>query len=155
MRKALELINGVMVFAMFVVLTIQIAGRVIFALPTTWSSEMSIILFALIVMYGLPAITLERTHLRVDSLYMLMPKKVQIFFEFICGFVYIAFFGYLAHGAYYNAIDNWVVEIPTIEWLHLGWVYLLICVATSLHIVALCQVIYEDGKLLWGRKDKC
>ncbi len=150
MRKALDWFNGILMVLMFLTIFIQIAAREIFSLPTTWSAELGIMLFTFIVFYGLPCITRERTHLRVDALYQLFPKWGKTLSDLACGFVYIAFFLYLAWGAYENAVDNWDVQIPTFEICHLGWVYAMMLLATVIHIAFQFINIYEDGRQLLG-----
>ena len=138
---------------MFFIILIQIVARIILGVPTAWSVELGIIVFTLIVFFGMPNIARERSHLRVDALYQLFPEKMKRVVDLLCGLVYVAFFVVLAWGAYRNIEYNWDVEIPTIEWAQLGWAYLVLFLAILLNIWSLLLNIVEDFVSLG--KNKC
>jgi len=148
MRKALDYLNMVMMIVMYLIILVQIFSREILNVSTTWSTEFGVILFTLIVLFGTPNITRERMHLKVDALYNLFPKWLKKVMEIVFSLIYIAFFIVMAAGAYRNAVDNWTVDIPTIEWCHLGWIYMLIMIATILIALAFAVNIYEDVRML-------
>ena len=154
MRRFLNYFNGILMAFMFLIIFIQIFGREVLHIATPWSVEAGVILFTFIVLYGIPCVTRERMHLRVDVVYNIMTPYMKLLSDLVCGIIYIAFFLYMGWGAYQNAVDNWIVEIPTIEFIHLGWVYCVIALATVLHIVCLCINIREDWRALFGGRAK-
>ncbi len=144
MRKYIDYLNGFLVLLMFLTIFIQITGREIFKVATSWSVETSIILFVFVVFLGIASITRERTHLRVDAFYNIFPPWLKRGADIVCGLAYITFFTAFAYGAYRNILDNWDVEIPTIEWFRWGYVYLFVFVATLIIIFYLVLNLIED-----------
>ena len=151
MRKYINYLAGALVAVMFLVIFVQITARLILKVPTSWSVEIGIILFLFVVFLGIASTTRERSHLRVDALHAIMPPWLRRIVDIACGLAYIAFFAAFAWGAYINAVDNWRVEIPTVEWFRWGYVYLVILLATLVNIWHLCVNLVEDA---WGMGDK-
>lgn len=151
MRKYIDYLNGFIVLLMFLTIFIQIIAREIIKVATSWSVEVSIILFVFVVFMGIASITRERTHLRVDALYNILPRWLQRATDVVCGVAYIVFFCAFAYGCYRNIFDNWSVEIPTIEWFRWGYVYLFVFFATLINIVYLALNLVEDIRGTGGK----
>ena len=151
MRKYLDYLNGILMALMFTAIFFQIVARAILSVPTSWSVESGILLFAFIIFIGIASITRERSHLRVDTLVIILPAKVQKIIEFIGNVLIVVFSFFLLVGAFRNMIANWTVEIPTIEWFHWGYVYLVIVIATVITVVYQILNMIEDCR---GAKNK-
>lgn len=151
MRRMLDRFNAGLMILMYGIILVQIVARELLRVPTTWSTEFGVILFTFIVLFGTPNTTRERNHLKVDALYNLFPAKVKKVLEIVFALLYLVFFFFMAVGAYRNAVDNWTVEIPTIEWCRLGWIYVLILFATIMIIISFAVNVYEDVKSLGAK----
>ncbi len=151
MRTLLDRFNAALMALMYLTILIQIIARVVLEIPTTWSTEFGVILFTFIVLFGTPGVTRERAHLKVDALYNLFPRRLKLVLDIVFALLYIAFFFFMAAGAYGNAAENWMMDIPTIEWCHLGWIYLMVFLATVLIILAYLETIREDVRELFRR----
>lgn len=121
---------SVILFAVLVCVTVwQVFTRQVVHSPSTWSEELSKILFVWLAFAGSAFLFGERGHIAVDFLARKLPVPVQRILQVIVQVVIIVF-AVLAMiwGGYLAASIAWNQQMTALP-LTLGWVYVIIPIA--------------------------
>lgn len=87
----LQKIAGLLLFAMFIVITIQIAARNFLHTSVSWSEEVSRLLLIWMTFTGAPAVLWKGEHLMVDIVYAAVSSKARKYINLIANIVIISF----------------------------------------------------------------
>jgi C4-dicarboxylate transporter DctQ subunit len=77
LRQCAEALLAAMLAAMFVAFLLQIAFRYVFALPTGWTNELSVVLWIWLVLFGAAFVLREDEEIRFDLIYGSAPPRVR------------------------------------------------------------------------------
>ena len=144
MKRVLELLNGSVLLVMFLVTMTQVVFRVILKIPSSWSEEMARYFFVTMVFIGSASIMESESHISisviVDRLSAKGKKILRIASRFLIFFFLLLFVG----GAYVNMKSTWSAFLPTVEWMRIGYIYLLLLITGSISIVYLVLNMVTD-----------
>jgi TRAP-type transport system small permease protein len=126
LRSILENLGGVLVGLLFLLVLLQIVARVILHVPTSWTVELGRVLFVAVVFLGAALLVYTGGHLAILTLYERLSgiplMVVDIINTCIVSLCLIAF----SWGCFEKTVANWNIEIPTLEWMTNGYMYLVV-----------------------------
>lgn len=133
MKAALTRFLGlvsVILFAVLVCVTVwQVFTRQVLNDPSTWSEELSKILFVWLAFSGSAFLFGERGHIAVDFLARKLPVSTQRILQTIVQVIIVIFAGLaMIWGGYLAASIAWNQQMTALP-LTLGWVYVVIPIA--------------------------
>ena len=76
------------VAALVFVVFYEVVARYIFGSPTVWGYQMMCMLGATIAALGWGYVESQNGHVRVDVIYVMFPKKVQLFIDLVGGIIF-------------------------------------------------------------------
>lgn len=118
---------SVILFAVLVLVTLwQVFSRQVLNDPSTWSEELSKLLFVWLAFAGSAFLFAERGHIAVEFLARVFPARIQRLFSIFAQIVVI-FFAVVAMvwGGYLASSIAWGQNMTALP-LTIGWVYLVI-----------------------------
>lgn len=94
LRKRAENIQALMLAVMFFSFIIQVVFRYVFSWPTGWSSELAVILWLWLVLWGAAFVVREDEEIRFDLIYASVRRGVRRIMVIISSLVLIALYLY-------------------------------------------------------------
>ncbi len=132
LEKTLEMLGAAMIAMLFATVIIQVAARVIFSIPATWTVEVGRAFFLAIVFLLAPVVLLNNSLMMINSLHDLTKGKARFALDFINDLFIDFILVTLSLGSYERTLETWNVEIPTVEWMKSGYLYLVMLIGTLL-----------------------
>jgi TRAP-type transport system small permease protein len=114
---------------MFVVTLFQVVARVVIGMSSVWSEELARFLYVCLVFVGAAPLIRNDEHIRVGVLTDRLTGRPQSIMRLVTIFLTIPFILFMTWGAWTNTVANWRTYAPTLDWLSIGYIYLVICVA--------------------------
>ena len=138
--KIVEFVNSIFIVILAFSVFFQILARLVFHIPATWSVEVGRAAFIAVVFLGTPLCLLDDSLMSIEFLKESIDKtKAAKFVDIICD-IFIYFFEItLAYGCYNRTISEWGVEIPTVEFMTYGYIYLVMFIGSLLMLY--CSVV--------------
>lgn len=130
--KYLEYLGAFMISALFITIIIQVVAREILSIPTTWTVEVGRALFLAVVFLITPVVLAQQGLMTINSLYDLTKGKGHVILSLVNDLFVNMILIALALGSYERTIDTWAIEIPTVEWMKSGYLYLIMFIGTLL-----------------------
>ena len=112
LEKFLDMLGAIMIAVLFATIIIQVAARVVFSIPSTW--------------------TVEVGREIVEILRAASKGKGRFFFDLLHDLFVDFILVTLALGSYERTVETWAIEIPTVEWMKSGYLYLVMLIGTLL-----------------------
>src|SRR5690242_13674308 len=78
LRRRAEDVAAAMLAVMFAAFLLQIVFRYVFNFPVGWSSELTVVMWLWLVLWGAAFVTPERGEIRFDLLTGMVPRRVRI-----------------------------------------------------------------------------
>src|SRR5687767_10489819 len=100
--------GGALVLAAAVLIGIDVTLRKFFATSIGGADELAGYALAIGTAWALGAALLDRAHIRIDSLYVLLPRGVRLALDFAGIALLLAFFGLIAWHGWSVAQQSWV-----------------------------------------------
>ncbi len=123
---------------LFIIMLVQVFARVILNLPTTWTVELGRVLFMFVVFFGSSVLFIGNSHMQIEFSNEKLSEGFQKNLRFIRTILILVFFAAFLKGCIDKMIENWCVCIPTLEWMRMGYVYLLLSISAVITIGILC-----------------
>lgn len=130
LEKILESLGAVMIALLFITVIIQVVARVILSTPSTWTVEVGRALFLAVVFTITPVVLYRNALMMINSLHDLTKGKGRIILDLINDLLIDFILVVMALGSYERTIETWAVEIPTVEWMKSGYLYLVMLIGT-------------------------
>lgn len=130
--KFLEIIGALLVGLLFLTILTQIISRVFLSIPSTWTVEVGRALFLCIVFFISPVVLFRKGLMAINSLHDLTKGNGRCFLDLLNDLLIDIILAILAFGCYERTIETWTVEIPTVEWMKSGYLYLIMLIGTML-----------------------
>ncbi len=130
LEKFLESLGAVMIALLFITVIIQVVARVILSTPSTWTVEVGRALFLSVVFTITPIVLYRKALMMINSLHDLTKGKGRIILDLINDLLIDFILVVMALGSYERTIETWTVEIPTVEWMKSGYLYLVMLIGT-------------------------
>jgi TRAP-type transport system small permease protein len=147
--RFLKSLNAIILLFMFLITIITVVNRIFLKMPTSWSVDLAQTSYIFLTFIGSAALMKDESHIKITVLVDRLSDGAQKIFRIIGRLLMIPFFVIFVIGAYKNVIFNWTVGHPTVEWMKIGYMYLVLFISGIIMIFYLCINIYND---LYGKK---
>lgn len=129
MKTQVERLCAVLLAIMFVVTLFQVVARVILGISSVWSEELARFLYVCLVFIGAAPLIRDDEHIRVGVLTDRLVGRPQSVMRLVTIVLTIPFIAIMTWGAWTNTVANWRTYAPTLDWLSIGYIYLVIWIA--------------------------
>jgi len=129
MKTQLERLCAVLLAVMFVVTLFQVVARVVIGMSSVWSEELARFLYVCLVFIGAAPLIRDDEHIRVGILTDRLRGRPAALLKAVIALLTIPFIAVMTQGAWTNTQMNWTTRAPTLEWLRIGYIYLVIFLA--------------------------
>jgi len=140
----------VLMLVMTVTVSLQIVFRYVFNIPLAWSEEAARFAFVWVSFFGASALMRIREHINVTVFVDRFPPRLRaaaVFVANLCGFICVYFF---LVGGIALTTNEWAQLAPAMQ-IPMGWIYLVIPIATGLMAIWMLIHTAEAALRLWGR----
>jgi TRAP-type C4-dicarboxylate transport system permease small subunit len=129
LKSVLEKLNALLLFALFGITAAAVVFRTILGIPASWSEELGQYAFIFLVFIGAAAATADNAHISITSFVDRLGPRGRRACHLLQHALPIPFLVTFAWGAWLNVRANWGLELPTVAWMNVGYMYL--CVMLS------------------------
>ncbi len=129
MKTHLERLCAVLLAVMFVVTLFQVVARVVIGMSSVWSEELARFLYVCLVFIGAAPLIRDDEHIRVGILTDRLTGRPAALLKAVIALLTLPFIAVMTQGAWTNTQMNWTTRAPTLEWLRIGYIYLVIFLA--------------------------
>jgi len=147
LRRRAENVAAGLLAVMFVAFIAQIVFRYVFNLPTGWSTELTVIVWLYLVLWGAAFVLSEKEEIRFDLIYSAVGPRWRIGMAILFSIVIVVLYG-VALPATYSYVSFMKVEKSSYLKIPLNWlfsIYLVFCVAV------IVRYLWLLSRLLRGR----
>ena len=130
-RRRAENVAAALLGVMFVAFLVQIAFRYLFNFPVGWTSELSVVMWLYLVLFGTAFVLKERDEIRFDLIYAAARPRVRIAMAIVSAVALIVLYG-VSLKASFDYVSFMKVEKTSYLKIPMNWlysVYLLFLVA--------------------------
>jgi TRAP-type C4-dicarboxylate transport system permease small subunit len=145
-KRVLESINGLVLAAMYGITILTVVFRVILKIPASWSEELAQYSFIFLGFIGAAAVMEEEGHIKITVLVDRLSSRAQKFLRILGRILMLSFLVPFTIGAWGNVKLNWTVEIPTVAWMKIGYMYLVLFLSGLVMIFYLLRNSYRELK---------
>jgi len=147
MKRTLEAINAVVLAFMFVIVLLSVIFRVVVAVSASWTEELAQYLLIFLGFIGAAALMRDEGHIAITLVVDRMSNRTRKTIKTINRLFMLPFFLILTVGAFENMQMNWEVGLPTVEWMKIGYMYLVVflcgVIMTFYLLMNLCKEIFQ------------
>jgi len=136
-RRAENIAAG-MLAVMFLAFVVQIVFRYLFNFPIGWSSELTVVMWLWLVLWGSAFVLGEKEEIRFDLIYSAVRPRVRIGMAIVCALAIIGLYG-ASLKASFDYVSFMKVEKSSYLKVRMDWLY-------SIYIVFLVAIIV---RYLW------
>jgi len=129
MKTQIERLCAVLLAVMFVVTLFQVVARVVIGMSSVWSEELARFLYVCLVFVGAAPLIRDDEHIRVGILTDRLTGRSAALLKAVIALLTLPFIAVMTQGAWTNTQMNWTTRAPTLEWLRIGYIYLVIFLA--------------------------
>jgi len=149
-KKHIERLGAVLLAAMFAITLFQVVARVILGISSVWSEELARFLYVCIVFIGAAPLIKDDEHIRVGILTDRLTGLPAAFLKVVIALVTLPFIAVMTQGAWTNTQLNWATRAPTLDWLRIGYIYLVIFLAGLLMLWYLAVNLVRSIRVAFG-----
>jgi TRAP-type C4-dicarboxylate transport system permease small subunit len=128
MKRTLEYLAGVLLFFMFLTTFFQVVSRT-FQISAVWSEELARLTYVWMVFLGTAVLVRDDGLIRVTVLMDRIGPRAARALRIITDLLILPFLAIITWGAWTNTRLNWNSFAPTVDWLRMGYIYLIIAIA--------------------------
>jgi TRAP-type transport system small permease protein len=150
MKNGIERLGAILLTVMFLVTLFQVVARVILGISSVWSEELARFLYVCIVFIGAIPLVKDDGHIRVGILTDHLSGRPAACLKVIIAALTLPFLAVMTQGAWTNTRLNWTTSAPTLDWLRIGYIYLVIFVAGLFMLWYLIVQIVRNVRLVAG-----
>ena len=140
-RRRAEDVAALLLGLMFVAFILQIAFRYIFNFPIGWSSELSVICWLWLVLWGTAFVLREREEIRFDLLYLGIGRRGRRACAALFSVALLVLYGASLKGSF-DYVSFMKVEKSSYLKIPMSWVY-------SIYVIFLVAIMVRYLWLLW------
>ena len=141
LRRRAENIAAAMIAVMFFAFLVQIVFRYFFNFPVGWASELSVVLWLWLVLWGAAFVVKEREEIRFDLLTELAGRRGRIAMGIVAALALLVLYG-LSVKPSFDYVSFMKVEKSSYLKVRMDWLF-------SIYVVFLIAVILRYLWLLW------
>jgi TRAP-type transport system small permease protein len=123
-KKALELISGIVLALIFLITLSQIVFRSVLKISAAWSEELATYSFAFVVFAGAAALSKDEAHINISVLMDRVNETGKRILRIVGRLISLPFMVLFTWGAWVNTQSTWTAGLPTAEWFKIGYMYL-------------------------------
>lgn len=138
-----EEIAAILMAALLVVLTLQVAARILNTSVFFWTEEVSRHLFIVLVFFGASAGVRDRAHVSINIVVQALPAKLRLAMALVCNLLVLFFLAMLVYWGARAAARLWDIPTTTLE-IPSGLVYAAIPVSAVLMILRTARQMAQD-----------
>lgn len=144
-----EVVIGILLFVIAFSIIAQVIMRYAFNAAMSWPEEISRYTLVMLCFMTIGYCSIHRSSLKIDTVLMLLPIKVQYSVTIACNVVLILLYAYLAHAGYLVTSDAFANNnVTSALGIPLGYIYSVSLFGLFIAILRLLQVIVQDLKAL-------
>jgi len=147
-KKQIERLGAVLLAVMFLVTLFQVVARVILGISSVWSEELARFLYVCLVFVGAAPLIRDDEHIRVGVLTDRLIGRPLTLLRLLTILLTIPFIAVMTWGAWTNTVVNWRTYAPTLDWLSIGYIYLVIWVTGLLMLWYLAVNLVRNARAL-------
>ena len=128
MKRMIEYLAGILLFFMFLTTFFQVVARTLL-ISAVWSEELARLTYVWMVFLGAAVLIRDDGLIRVTVLVDRIGKQPARILRILTDIAILPFLAIITWGAWTNTVLNWKTFTPTVDWLRMGYVYLVIVIA--------------------------
>ncbi len=148
LRRRAENLAAAMLAVMFVAFVLQIVFRYFLNLPTGWSTELTVIMWLWLVLWGAAFVVSEREEIRFDLVCASAPRRARIAMGIVSGTALVVLYG-AALPAAYDYVTFMKVEKSSYLGIRMDWLFSIFLVFLVASIVRYLWIL---SQLVRGRE---
>ena len=141
LRRRAENVAAAMLAVMFAAFIIQIVFRYLFNFPIGWTSELTVVLWLWMVLWGSAFVLSEKEEIRLDLLYSAVGPRARIAMAIVFAVSIVLLYG-ASLPASYAYVSFMKVESSSYLKIRVDWLY-------SIYLIFLVAIIVRYLWLLW------
>ena len=141
LRRRAENVAAAMLAVMFAAFIIQIVFRYLFNFPIGWTSELTVVLWLWMVLWGSAFVLGEKEEIRLDLLYSAVGPRARIAMAIVFAVSIVLLYG-ASLPASYAYVSFMKVESSSYLKIRVDWLY-------SIYLIFLVAIIVRYLWLLW------
>jgi TRAP-type C4-dicarboxylate transport system permease small subunit len=146
--------GGVLILLAAILIGVDVVMRKLFGASIGGTDELAGYALALGTAWALAATLLERAHIRIDSLYVLLPRRLRFALDVVGLVLLIAFFGLIAWHGWSMVAQSWVagsrsqsaLQTPTVIPQFIWLIGLIVFVAIAILLLVHAVVLATGGQ---------
>ena len=147
--------GGALVLAAAVLIGIDVVLRKFFAQSIGGADELAGYALAIGTAWGLGAALIDRAHIRIDSLYVLLPTRLRLVLDFLGLCLFVGFFGLIARHGWNVVEQSWsagsrsqsALQTPTVIPQALWLLGLVVFLAVGVVLLAYALRLVARGEV--------
>ncbi len=148
-------LGGALVLAAAVLIGIDVCLRKFFAQSIGGADELAGYALAIGTAWSLGAALLDRAHIRIDSLYVLLPTRLRLALDFLGLILFVGFFGLIARHGWNVVAQSWsagsrsqsALQTPTVLPQALWFLGLVVFIAVGIVLLAYALRLAARGEV--------
>jgi len=146
MKRTVEILVGIILFLMFFLTFFQVLARTVLHISAVWSEELARLTYVCMVFLGAAILIREDGLIRVTVLVDRLGKRGGATLRFLTDLAVVPFVATITWGAWVNTRLNWNTFAPTVEWLRIGYVYLVIFISGLIMLWYLLMSLVQHAR---------
>ena len=148
LRRRAEDVAAAMLAVMFAAFLLQIGFRYLFNLPVGWTSELTLVMWLWLVLWGAAFVTPERGEIRFDILTGMVSRRVRIAMAMLGSAAFLVLYA-ASLPASYRYVAFMKVEKSSYMKIPMDWLYAIYLVFL---VAILVRYLWILGQLARGRE---
>ena len=144
MRWLFATASGICLAVVFLVTLGQVIQRYVFHMPMPWATDVTRISFIYSVFFGMGVGVFNKSHLNIDVLVRLLPKRIQPWFALFSNIIVMIFLGAVFRFSIPFAQAN-ADQVTPYLLLPMAWIYYVIPITVTFMLIFL---LIDTVKLL-------
>ena len=146
MKRTIEYVIGIILFLMFFLTFFQVLARTVLHISAVWSEELARLAYVCMVFLGAGILIKDDGFIRVTVLVDRIGRRPAAILRFITDVALTPFLAVITWGAWTNTRLNWNTVAPTMDWLRIGYVYLVIFISGLLMLWYLLLSLIQQAR---------
>ncbi len=150
MKRTLEVVVGIILFLMFLTTFFQVLARTVLQISAVWSEELARLTYVWMVFLGVAVLVKDDGLIRVTVLSDRLRGRAGKILRLVTDLAVIPFVGAMTWGAWTNTILNWNTFAPTVDWMRMGYTYLIIFLSGLIMLWYLVGNLVRQARASFG-----
>ncbi len=143
-KKILEALNAIVLLFMFIITVLSVVFRSILKLPASWTEGLGQYSFIFLVFIGSAAAMRDEGHITITAVTDHLSPRLQKIFRILAKILILPFVVMFTAGAFQGTKLNWGISLPTIDWMKISYLYIVLFVSGIIMTFYVCMNLYWD-----------